>query len=101
MTGDTNYGIDERAREALSGADLLLAEAIVHAGFVEDPSYGDHYHDDVPYTFASKHMTFEGGRAMAAELDAVAYRLVHVSHFPPPELAFGTDLAVDGERFTL
>jgi len=101
MTGDTNYGVDRRSRRALSGGDLLLAEAIVHAGFIDDPSYGDDYHDGVPYTFAGKHMTFEGGRAMAVELEPDAYRLVHVSHFPPPELAFGDDLAVDGERFTL
>jgi phosphoribosyl 1,2-cyclic phosphate phosphodiesterase len=101
MTGDTNYGVGERSREALSGADLLLVDAIVHAGFVDDPSYGDHYHDGVPYTFATKHMTFEGGRAIAGELDAGAYRLVHVSHFPPADVAFGEDRAVDGERFTL
>jgi phosphoribosyl 1,2-cyclic phosphate phosphodiesterase len=46
-------------------------------------------------------MTFEGARALAADLAADEHRLVHVSHFPPPEAAFGDDVAVDGERFEL
>jgi len=102
ITGDTTFGIPERSRARLAGADLLLADALVPAAFCEGhPAGGDHYDEGVPRTFGTKHMTFEGARALADELDVDDYRLVHVSHFPPPDEAFGPDLAVDGEQFSL
>ena len=103
ITGDTNYHIPERSRETLRGADLLLADALVHAAFcVDHPAGGTHEGPDgVPRTFGTKHMTREGALALAAELDAGAVRLVHVSHFYPAAEAFDERLAVDGERYEL
>jgi phosphoribosyl 1,2-cyclic phosphate phosphodiesterase len=102
LSGDTSYGIPDRSWEALAGADLLLADGIVPARFCEHhPLGGTDVRDGVPYTFGTKHMTFEGARALADGLAVDDYRLVHVSHFPTPEEAFGGDLAVDGEQFVL
>jgi phosphoribosyl 1,2-cyclic phosphate phosphodiesterase len=103
LSGDTTYGIPEQSRRELADPDLLLADGIVHAEFCErHPRGGDHYDEEgVPRTFGTKHMTFAGARALAADLEADRYRVVHVSHFPPPERAFDDDLAVDGEQFTL
>jgi len=102
LSGDTSYDVPKRSREVLSRADLLLADGIVPARFCEHhPLGGSDVRDGVPHTFGTKHMTFEGARALADDLDAADYRLVHVSHFPTPEEAFGDDLAVDGERFVL
>ena len=103
ISGDTTYDIPERSRDALREPDLLLADGIVHAGFCAQHRLGGKHpgSDGVPRTFGTKHMTFEGARALARDLGADAHRLVHVSHFAPPEEAFGEDLAVDGERFEL
>lgn len=103
VSGDTSYGVPERSRDTLRDPDLLLVDGIVHAAFCEKHRLGGKHHDSngVPRTFGTKHMTFEGARAFAADLGAEEYRLVHVSHFAPPEEAFGEDLAVDGERFVL
>ncbi len=103
VSGDTTYAVPEESREALADPDLLVADGIVHAGFCDrHPRGGQHFDDDgVPRTFGTKHMTFEGARALATDLDADTLRVVHVSHFPPPERAFGDQLAVDGESFRL
>jgi len=103
LTGDTCYAVPDDSREALRGADLLLADGIVPASLCEyHPLGGDHHAPDgTPRTFGTKHMTMEGARSLADELDADRYRIVHVSHFPEPDEAFGDDLAVDGERYEL
>jgi len=103
ITGDTTYDVPERTRAALADPDLLVADGIVHAEFCEYHPRGGQHHDEagVPRTFGTKHMTFEGARALADDLDADELRVVHVSHFPPPERAFGSPLAVDGEQFRL
>jgi phosphoribosyl 1,2-cyclic phosphate phosphodiesterase len=103
VTGDTNFAIPERSREAFRDPDLLLADGIVPAHLCEyHPLGGDHVDDDgTPRTFGTKHMTIEGARSLAADLDATETRVVHVSHFVPEDEAFGDDLAVDGERYTL
>jgi phosphoribosyl 1,2-cyclic phosphate phosphodiesterase len=103
ISGDTTYAVPEESRDALRGADLLVTDGIVHAAFCERHPRGGKHHDNdgVPRTFGTKHMTFEGARALAADLDADRHRIVHVSHFAPPEEAFGEDCAVDGEQFQL
>ena len=103
ITGDTNYDIPERSLERLRSPDLLLADALVHAGFCEGhPAGGTHEGPDgIPRTFGTKHMTREGALALADELDAEMVRLVHVSHFYPATEAFEEPLAVDGERYEL
>jgi phosphoribosyl 1,2-cyclic phosphate phosphodiesterase len=102
LTGDTSYDIPERSRDALADPDLLIADGIVPASFsAHHPQGGKHHQDGVAYTFGNKHMTFEGAQALATELGADRLRVVHVSHFPPPEQAFGEPLAVDGEQYHL
>lgn len=103
ISGDTSYDIPPQSRNALRDPDLLVADGIVHAGFCEHHPAGGNHHDEdgVPRTFGTKHMTFTGARALAEDLHAERYRIVHVSHFPPPELAFGEDIATDGEQFSL
>ncbi|MFW6384095.1 MAG: MBL fold metallo-hydrolase [Halodesulfurarchaeum sp.] len=103
LTGDTRYAIPERSREALTGADLLLAEAIVPAAMCEHHPLGGRDLDEngVPRSFGTKHMTREGALAMAEELGAEDVRLVHLSHKYPADEAFGPTLAVDGERIEL
>jgi phosphoribosyl 1,2-cyclic phosphate phosphodiesterase len=103
LSGDSSYAIPDDSRAELADADLLLVDGIVPARLCEyHPLGGTHETDDgTPRTFGTKHMTFEGARALADDLAAEAYRLVHVSHFPTPEEAFAEDVAVDGERFRL
>lgn len=103
LSGDSSYAIPDDSRAVLADADLLLVDGIVPARLCEyHPLGGTHETDDgTPRTFGTKHMTFEGARALADDLAAEAYRLVHVSHFPTPEEAFAEDIAVDGERFRL
>ncbi|MDG5777448.1 MBL fold metallo-hydrolase [Haloarculaceae archaeon H-GB2-1] len=103
MTGDTSFGIPERSRDRLSGADLLLVEGIVTADKCEYHPLGGTHHDSdgVPRTFGTKHMTIEGAHAMAAALDAAQYRIVHTSHFIDADDAFAESLAVDGEQYEL
>jgi phosphoribosyl 1,2-cyclic phosphate phosphodiesterase len=103
LTGDTSFGIPDRSRDLLRGADLLLADGIVPARMCEyHPMGGRHQGPDgIARTFGTKHMTIEGAHAMADELDVDDYRIVHVSHYPDPEEAFGPELAVDGEQFVL
>jgi phosphoribosyl 1,2-cyclic phosphate phosphodiesterase len=103
LSGDTSYGVPEESLETLAEPDLLLADGIVPAHLCEYHPLGGRHEDDagVPRTFGTKHMTVEGARSMAAELDASEHRLVHLSHFIPAEEAFEDDMAVDGERFSL
>ncbi|WP_225332762.1 MBL fold metallo-hydrolase [Halomicrobium urmianum] len=103
ISGDTTYGIGQDSRDVLRDADLALVEGIVHPGLCEHhPAGGDHYDEGgVPRTFGTKHMTLTGARALADDVDADAYRIVHAAHFVPPEQAFADDVAVDGERFVL
>jgi len=103
LTGDTTYGVSEASRERLRDADLLLADAIVPATHCADHPAGGSHRDaeGVPRTFGTKHMTREGALALADELAADDVRLVHLSHFYPPEEAFEDPLAVDGEIHVL
>lgn len=103
ISGDTSYDVPPESRDALRDPDLLIADGIVHADFCKHhPAGGSHPDaDGVPRTFGTKHMTFTGARTLAEDLNADRYRIVHVSHYPSPEMAFGDDLAVDGEQFTL
>ncbi|GGL49402.1 MBL fold metallo-hydrolase [Halocalculus aciditolerans] len=103
VTGDTNYAIPDASRDALRGADLLLADAIVPASLApHHPLGGDHRDaDGVPRTFGTKHMTREGALALADELDAANARFVHLAHYYPADEAFADPLAVDGETYDL
>lgn len=103
ITGDTNFAIPDASRSVLSDADLLLADAIVPARFCEHHPLGGKHEDsdDVPRTFGTKHMTNEGALSLAEELDAAKTRLVHISHFPTPDEAFGGPMAVDGEQHVI
>jgi phosphoribosyl 1,2-cyclic phosphate phosphodiesterase len=103
LTGDTTYDVPADSRDALRGADLLLADAIVPAPFCADHPVGGAHRDGegTPRTFGTKHMTRAGALALADDLDAAEARLVHLSHFYPPDEAFGDRLAVDGEVHVL
>jgi phosphoribosyl 1,2-cyclic phosphate phosphodiesterase len=103
FSGDTTYDVPAESRDVLRNPDLLFADGIVHAGFCEHHPRGGRHHDDegVPRTFGTKHMTIEGAEALAADLGADRYRLVHVSHFVPADRAFTEPLAVDGEFYAL
>jgi phosphoribosyl 1,2-cyclic phosphate phosphodiesterase len=99
ISGDTAYSIDAAAREAFRGADLFLADAIVPAALCERHPMGgaDHTAGGTPRTFGTKHMTREGALALAEELEVGEVRLVHTAHYYPPDEAFASALAVDGE----
>jgi len=103
LTGDTSYDVPAESREALAGADLLLADAIVPASLCEHHPLGGRHHDSagVPRTFGTKHMTREGALDLADRLDAAETRLVHTAHFYPADEAFEEPLAVDGETYDL
>jgi phosphoribosyl 1,2-cyclic phosphate phosphodiesterase len=103
LSGDTTYDVPPESRDALRDPDLLVVDGIVHHEFCEHHPAGGNHHDGdgIPRTFGTKHMTLTGARALADDLDATERRLVHVSHFVPPDRAFDDDLAVDGERFIL
>ncbi len=103
LTGDTSFGIPDRSRDRLRGADLLIAEAIVPASMCEHhPLGGRHENEDgVPRSFGTKHMTREGATEMAEILEADQVRFVHLSHRYPVEEAFGPRMAIDGEQIEL
>ncbi|CAI49216.1 beta-lactamase domain protein [Natronomonas pharaonis DSM 2160] len=103
LSGDSNYAIDDASRDVLRNPDLFFADGIVPAAYCEyHPAGGDHADADGTYrTFGTKHMTVEGARRLADDLDADDYRLVHLSHYIPADEAFDDDMAVDGERFEL
>jgi phosphoribosyl 1,2-cyclic phosphate phosphodiesterase len=103
LSGDTSFGLPERSKDVLSDSDLLLADGIVPAHLSEYHPLGGRHEDaeGVPRTFGTKHMTVEGARSLAEELDASEYRIVHLSHFIPEDEAFDDDMAVDGERYVL
>lgn len=101
ITGDTSFAVPEASRTVLGEADLLLADAIVPAALCDRHPRGGAHHDanGVPRTFGSKHMTREGALDLANRLDTERTRLVHAAHYYPPEEAFETPLAVDGETY--
>lgn len=103
ITGDTSYNIPSPTQQALSGADLLIADAIAPASVCSSHPAGGQDTDEtgVPRTFGTKHMTKEGALDLAATLDPNRKRLVHASHLYPPEEAFSEPLALDGEVFEL
>jgi len=103
LSGDTSFGIPERSKAVLSGADLLLADGIVPAHLANyHPLGGRHKNGDgVARTFGTKHMTVEGARSLAEELGVADYRVVHLSHFIPAAEAYQEDMAVDGESYVL
>ena len=103
VSGDSSYEIPEDSRDVLREPDLLLVDGIVPAEHCEYHPLGGAHHDDdgVPRTFGTKHMTIEGARALASDLGASEYRIVHLSHFISADEAFDDDMAVDGDRFTL
>jgi phosphoribosyl 1,2-cyclic phosphate phosphodiesterase len=103
LTGDTSYAVPSTSREAMAGADLLLADALVPADLCDRHPHGGTHHDDegVPRTFGTKHMTREGALALADDLDPDRTRLVHAAHFYPDDEAFAEPLAVDGETYDL
>ncbi len=103
LSGDSSYAIPDESRDALRDPALFLVDGIVPARYCEFHPIGGAHHgrDGVPRTFGSKHMTIEGARALADELGADDYRLVHLAHYVPPDEAFGDDMAVDGDRFVL
>jgi len=103
ISGDSNYGISERSRDVLDDPDLLFVDGIVPANHAQyHPAGGDHPDRNGTFrTFGTKHMTIEGARALADDLSADEYRLVHLSHYIPAEDAFDDDMAVDGEQFRL
>jgi len=103
ITGDTSWAIPERSREALAGADLLLADGITTADRCDAHPQGGSHHapDGTPRTFGTKHMTVEGAVRTGERLDAGETRVVHVGHFVSPERAFEEPLAVDGEQYDL
>ncbi|MDD1670202.1 MAG: MBL fold metallo-hydrolase [Methanomicrobiales archaeon] len=76
-TGDTRADIPGRSTELLSGADLLILDAIVP-----------------PEIRLNKHMNYEEALRVAAEARPAEYRLVHLSHLIPWSLPH---LARDGE----
>ncbi|MFB6081111.1 MAG: MBL fold metallo-hydrolase [Haloferacaceae archaeon] len=103
VTGDTSYAVPRRSREAMAGADLLLADALVPAALCGRHPHGGAHHDDdgVARTFGTKHMTREGALALADDLDPGRTRLVHAAHFYPADEAFEEPLAVDGESYEI
>jgi phosphoribosyl 1,2-cyclic phosphate phosphodiesterase len=76
-TGDTRADIPDRSRALLSGADLLILDAIVP-----------------PEIRLNKHMNYEDALRVAAEVRPREFRLVHLSHLIPWSLPH---LARDGE----
>ena len=101
LSGDSNYGVRVESRDVLRDPDLFFVDGIVPAKYVEHhPLGGDHLDGDgIHRTFGTKHMTIEGARALADDLDADEHRLVHLSHYIPAEEAFDDDMDVDGEQF--
>ncbi|NLX48930.1 MAG: MBL fold metallo-hydrolase [Methanospirillum sp.] len=80
-TADTRADIPEESATLLSGADLLLVDAIAPAG----------YH-------ISKHMTYDEALVLADRLRPKEYRCVHIAHLLPRDLPH---LGRDGETFVL
>jgi phosphoribosyl 1,2-cyclic phosphate phosphodiesterase len=80
-TGDTRADLPESSVALLSGADLLLVDAIAPAG------YRIH-----------KHMTYDESLALATRLEPKAFRCVHLAHLMPWDLPH---LGRDGETFVL
>ncbi|HQI13738.1 MAG: MBL fold metallo-hydrolase [Methanolinea sp.] len=78
-TSDTNRNIPDRTREALTGVDLLLVDALL-PGRLHVP----------------KHMNYEEACELAEDLHAADFRCVHLSHLVPWDLPH---LGRDGEEF--
>ncbi len=80
-TSDTRIEIPDESRAHLSGASLLLVDALVPPG----------YH-------INKHMNYEEACTLAETLSPCQFRCVHLSHNIPWDLP---NLGTDGERFML
>lgn len=81
LTADTNAQISQASKECLSGADLLVLDAIVPGGFT-----------------ITKHMNYADALKLAEELAPAEFRCTHASHL----LAWDTPhLARDMEQFEL
>ncbi len=80
-TADTRADLPRGSFELLSGADLLLVDAIAPAG----------YH-------INKHMAYDEALALAARLGPKEFRCVHLAHLMPWDLPH---LGRDGETFIL
>jgi phosphoribosyl 1,2-cyclic phosphate phosphodiesterase len=79
-TSDTNEHLPERTRELLTGLDLLLIDGLFPSSFKK----------------VEKHLNYEEAVIMAEELKAVDFRIVHMSHYLPFNLAHQ---GYDGEQF--
>ena len=112
ITSDTSYAVPEGARTAFSGADLLVVESLVPASIEgkwptnrlsrrSAPTWGHRDGEGTPRSLQGSHLTHEGALALADEIDAKRVRLVHASHYYPPERAFSDPVARDGERLEL
>ncbi|XGI83460.1 MBL fold metallo-hydrolase [Halorutilales archaeon Cl-col2-1] len=75
ITGDTSREIPEDSLEAMESPDLVVADAFASTDVI------DRKISDDGYSFADKHMTYEGALDLADEIDADETALVHLSHF--------------------
>ncbi|HDS63815.1 MAG TPA: MBL fold metallo-hydrolase [Methanofollis liminatans] len=81
FTSDTNASVPERSKKVLSGADLLVLDAIAPRGYT-----------------ITKHMNYADAVALAAELTPKTFRCTHTSHLMPWDTPH---LAMDMETFDL
>ncbi len=79
-TSDTNEFFPEATRRLLTGLDLLLIDGLFPASFKK----------------VEKHLNYEEAVAMAGELGARDFRVVHMSHILPFDLPHA---GTDGETF--
>lgn len=79
-TADTNKNIPQRTKDLLAGCDLFFADAL--------------FPSDVRH---QKHMNYADAVALAAELEAKEFRLVHLSHkigWDAPHIGYDGDIFV-------
>lgn len=80
-TADTNRDIPQRTKDLLSGCDLFFADALFPVG-IRHP----------------KHMNYSDAVALAEELEAKDFRLVHLSHKIPWD---APHIGYDGDTFVI
>jgi phosphoribosyl 1,2-cyclic phosphate phosphodiesterase len=80
-TADTRADLPASSLDLLSGADLLLVDAIAPAGYR-----------------INKHMTYDEALAFASRLEPREFRCVHLAHLLPWDLPH---LGRDGETFVM